>query len=182
MTYVYIGNATKQALQFAYRLPERKAPITQHVPVGGQKRLTEDMSQLDIDAIFEQWGKYGLTKVEELDSRRGSFDGYLISVGKPMTQDKMQRAAKYREAVLDARGRKTREEAALAMINTIERESNTIAKNYEVSVAEIEPSTGFTNPDDHHVAEGWRADRDQRPDMPPTPVPSRRRRTKGVQL
>jgi hypothetical protein len=159
---IFVGNATKQILEFAYRLPERKL-ITQRVGVYKQVKLAVDCSQKDVDAIFEQWGKYGLIDVTEIESVRSDFDGYLISVGKPINSEKLARAAHYRDDVLIERGKKLREEAAVAMMNTIENETGQPAKNYEVSVAEIEPAHGFANPDDSHIAEGFRADRDARP-------------------
>ena len=169
MVAVFIGNATKQILQFGYRLPERKQPITQSVPMWGQVMLTVDCGKPDIDAILEQWGKYGLVDVSEMDSVRSDFEGYLISIGKPIPYDKLEMATEYRNSVLIERGKAMREEAAVAMINTIENETGQIARTYEVSVAEIEPQRGFANPNDKHVAEGWRADRDSRPDLPSVP-------------
>jgi hypothetical protein len=164
---VYIANATKQRLQFAYRLPERKAAITQPIPIFGQERLSGDFSQPDIDSIMEQWGKYGLVKIEDLESARKRFDGYLISIGKPIPEEKLKRAIKYREAVLDGHGKILREQAAVAMINTIESESGAVARNYEISVVEEEPRGGYA-PNLTHVAEGYRADRDSRPGSPPS--------------
>jgi hypothetical protein len=166
MTDVFIGNATKQILEFAYKLPERKL-VTQRVGVFKQVRLAVDCSQKDIDAIFEQWGKYGLVNATEIESVRKDFEGYLISVGKPIASEKLARATHYREDVLVERGKQLRKDAAIAMMNTIENETGQIAKNYEVSVAEIEPRAGFTNPDDSHVAEGFRAEREERPQSPP---------------
>jgi hypothetical protein len=176
MTTVYIGNATRQVLHFAYRLPERK-PITQMIRYGAQSPLTVDCSQPDIDALLNQWGKYGLVKLDELESSRKSkeFQGYLISIGKQIPQSIMDKAAKYRDEVLASHSEKARKEAAEVMVHTIENETGEIAKTYEISVAEIEPQQGFTNPNDPHVAQGWRIDRDQRPNMPPLPSARRHR-------
>ena len=165
MTAVFIGNATKQILQFAYRLPERKQTITQPVPIWSQVELTVDCSQPDIDAIMEQWGKYGLVNVTSMGSAK-DFEGYLISIGKPITGSTLKDATDMRMDVLIERGEEMRADAAVAMISTIENETGTVARNYEISVVEEEPKRGFANPNDRHVAEGWRADRNQRPDMP----------------
>lgn len=163
---VFIGNTTKQILEFAYKLPERKL-ITQRVGVYKQVKLAVDCSQKDVDAVFDQWGKYGLIDVTEIESVRKDFEGYLISIGKPIASERLARAAHYREGVLIERGKELRKQAAIAMMNTIESETGQIAKNYEVSVAEEIPRQGFTNPDDSHVAEGFRATRDERPLGPP---------------
>ena len=162
MTAVFIGNATKQILQFAYRLPERKQIITQTVPIWSQVELTVDCSQPDIDAIMDQWSKYGLVNVTEMGVVKG-FEGYLISIGKPISGTTLKDATDLVREVLIERGKEMRADAAVAMINTIEHETGTIARNYEISVAEEEPRRGFANPNDPHVAEGWRADRNQRP-------------------
>ena len=179
MTAVYVGNATKQILEFVYRLPERKQPITQHVPIYKQVKLTPDFSAPDIDAILTQWGKYGMVNCTEMESVRKDFEGFLISVGKPIPLDKLERAAYYRSEVLEERGKKMRAEAAVAMINTIENETGTVAKNYEISVAEIEPPQGFSRPNDRHIAEGFRAERDARPNMPTPEPPKRARRRRA---
>ena len=173
MTAVFIGNATKQILQFGYRLPERKQAITQTVPIWSQVELTVDCSQPDIDAIMDQWGKYGLINVTEMASAK-DFEGFLISIGKPISGTTLKDATDMRIDVLIERGEEMRADAAVAMINTIESETGTIARNYEISVVEEEPKRGFANPNEKHIAEGWRADRSQRPDMPP-PDQGRRR-------
>ena len=175
MTAVYIANATKQILHFSYRLPERKTTITQVVPFLRQTKLGPDMSQQDIDSIIEQWGKYGLIKADELESRRGKFQGYMISVGKPVSQAIMDKATKYREMVLLKEGVEFRKTAALAMVNTIEAETKTPATEYEISIAEEIPEGGFKNTTDLHTAEGYRITGD-RPNMPEKPSGRRSRR------
>lgn len=171
---VFIGNATKQHLAFVYRLPERKAAITQQIPMGTQKKLTEDMSQLDIDAIMDQWGKYGLIPYTELEAGKIDFSGYLIAVNNPIPGAVMDTAVEYRADVLRQLGREQRELAALEMVRTIERTVPTPATQYEMSVAEEIPQHGFQNPADSHTAEGWRINND-RPNMPETPRGGRRR-------
>lgn len=177
----FVANCTKQILQFTYRLPERKAPITRMVGWGRQERLAAgsggyELSEPDIDAILEQWGKYGLLPVGELESNRHNFQGYLYSIGKPMKAETIKLAGVYREEVLRNKGVEIRKEAAMEMVNTIERETNRPADNYEITVVEEEPSGGYAE-NQTHVAEGYRASRDQRPNMPepPTPLKSRRR-------
>ena len=179
----FVGNATKQILQFAYRLPERRAPITRIVHVGRQEKLSGnggyDLSRPDVDAILEQWGKYGLIPTSELESNRREFQGYLYSIDKPIPAAIMFKATKYREEVLLAKGKAQRQEAALEMINAIERNAKdrlgreVPADQYEVSVVEEEPRGGYSS-DSLHVAEGWRATRDQRPNMPEPPSGRRR--------
>jgi hypothetical protein len=172
--YLYVANATKQILQFTYRIPERRAPITQPVQIGGQTRLSIDLSQPDIDAILEHWGRYGLIPVSELD-RVKEFQGYLYAIGKPISGAVIKKAAVIREAVLLRQGHAQREEAAIEMVNTIERQPGvTPANQYEVSVVEEEPRGGY-DPNQTHVAEGFRITR-ERPGMPEPPTPLRGRR------
>ena len=120
----------------------------------------------DIDSLWSQWGKYGLVDCSEVDSVRKEFEGYLISVGKPIPSEALVIAANARDSVLIERGKQLREDAAVAMINTIENETGTVARSYEISVAEEEPRRGFANPNDRHVAEGFRSNREQRGDLP----------------
>lgn len=158
MTTVFIANATKQHLQFVYRLPEHKRPITQVIPYGQQKRLAQDMSQLDIDAIRAQYDKYGLIELHELEGRRHRFGGYMISFNKPIPEEKMKRAAKYREAVLTVTGHEFRKSSAAVMADTIARESGIKHDRYQITVAQVEPDQGFANGDDSHVAETYVVD------------------------
>ena len=170
--HVYIGNATKQVLQFCYRVPERKGAIVQTVPILGQTRLSVDMDRPQIDALIEQWAKYGLVEITEADRIQGEFEGFLLSVGKPIPAEKLKRAAVKKDDVLGRRGEVLRREAALAMVNTIEAESGgRQARQYEISVSEIEPEQGFANPRDKHIAEGFRIVTDN-----PGPRPGRRGR------
>lgn len=165
MTACFIANCTKQNLQFVYRLPEHKRPITQIVPYGQQKKLGQDMSQLDIDSIRAQWDKYGLIELQELESHRHKFQGFLISFNKPVSADKLKLAAKYREAVLNTTGREFRKSSAVIMADTIARETGIRHDTYQFTVSQIEPDQGFANGDDSHTAETYVISND--PNAPP---------------
>lgn len=171
MPDVFIGNATKQVYEFSYWIAERKAPITQRVPILGQVRLAAQLTPDEVTNLKLVNAKYGLTEVDRLGNAPENFSGYLIS-DKPIRPDVIKRAAHMRDMVLANQGKRMRAEAAIAMVNTIEAETSTPADNYEISVAEIEPDRGFSNPEDDHTAEGWRIDRHAPPGAPP---PTRRK-------
>ena len=155
MTVVFISNCTKQNLQFVYRLPEHKRPITQTIPYGQQRRLSQDMSKFDIDAIRAQYDKYGLIELHELQSHRHKFGGYIISTDKPIPQKKLEEAVKIHEAVLTVKGHEFRKSSAAVMADTIARESGIKHDTYEFTVAQIEPDQGFAAGDNSHVAETY---------------------------
>ena len=179
MPAVYVANATKQYVDFSYRLPERKSLVTIRIPMLSQVQLSpKDMSQPEVSAVMAQWEKYGILDASKLERVPETFAGYLISVGKPVPSARLQKAVAYRDLVLEAQGRKTRTEAALAMAQSIELATGneTPARQYEISVAEIEPEGGFTNPQDTHLAEGFRVTNDGLPPASERQASGRRRR------
>jgi hypothetical protein len=168
---VFIGNATKQLLQFAYRVAERKGPIVQIVPVLSQIKLSWDFTPHDVDALFEHWSQYGLVDVTEMHSVREGFEGYLASVGKPIAVDNLVLAHEKHNEVLDQHGQEIREQAAIVIEEEVHKQSGMPPNTFEISVAEEIPEHGFTD-SNKHVAEGFRLQRG--PNAPP-PDPKRRR-------
>jgi hypothetical protein len=172
MTAVFVSNSNRQVFEFSYRLPEHRRYFLQTIPICSQVKLTPDCSQQDIDALFEQWTKYGICRVERLGVRQAiPFNGLLISIGKPVPVGAIANAYQIMQDVKVAEGKRIRTEAALAMASTIEAQSKEIAKNYEISVAEEIPARGFVNPDDMHVAEGYRISAVPDGQGPPPPGP-----------
>jgi hypothetical protein len=172
---MYIANATKHAVEFAYRLPERSGVITQRVPIGGQVKLSGDLSTTDIDAVVKQYSKYGLIKADDIDISKGAFTGLCYSVGRAVHVDKIRRAMERNEDVLEELGQQMRKEAAVAANNQIEGDTGSPLKTLDMSVRELEPSGGFKDEGLTHVDENIRVTRDAGAMATPAKKPSYKR-------
>jgi hypothetical protein len=162
MPELYIGNFSKQIHQFAYRSIERAGTIFQTIPIGGQIRIAPNGSKTDlttpeIDYILDQHRRYGIIPVEDIGDIN-AFSGLCYSIGKQISVEKLHRAMKKKDEALIAYGKRTREEAALAVNSQIEESIGGPLRELEMSFAEIEPKAGYDDNIDH-VAEGVRVTR-----------------------
>jgi hypothetical protein len=160
---LYIGNASRQIFQFAYRFPERVGIITQVIPMGGQIRVSPngkitDLSTLEIDSVVGQHRMYGLVAVDDIDTDRSNFSGLCYSIGKPISIDKLRKAIQRNDDKLKIQGQKMRQEAALAVNAQIEEQIGVPLRQLEMSFTEEEPRSGFAEELDH-LAEGVRVTR-----------------------
>lgn len=176
MAELFIGNATKQINNFAYRSLERPGIVVQIIQIGGQIKVAPtgsktDLTQMEIDHIIDQHRMYGIRDILEIESK-GTFGGLVYSIGKPISAEKLRRAMLKMEEQLDEEGRKIRQEAALAVNSQIEERVGTL-RNLEMSFEEIEPRSGFSD-DASHIAEGIRVSRDAPEGI--TPFSGRKRR------
>lgn len=165
MPELYIGNVSKQIQMFAYRTPEKSGLVTQPIPIGGQIRISpnganSDLSTPEIDAIVGQHKMYGLISIDNLEDRSSPFSGLVYSIGKPLSVDKLRKAMHKNEEMLQALGRKMRQEAALAVNSQIEEQIGAPLRQLEMSFTEVEPKSGY-NEDLDHLAEGIRVTRSQ---------------------
>jgi hypothetical protein len=163
MAELYIANVTKQHYHFAYRALERQGAVYQPVPIGGQTRIAPtgrtDLTREEIDYIVDQHRRYGLISVDEVEAVQGSFSGYLYSVGEPVSADKMRRAMLKHEESLDKLGRQIRQEAAVSVVEQVERTLGAPLRTLDMSVEEVEPRGGYAA-DLSHISEGVRVSRE----------------------
>ena len=171
---LYVANATKQNFDFMYRLPEVTGIRMQTIPIGGQVQITGELTTPQVDSIIAQHTKYGMVAVDEIDRSR-NFTGLCYSIDKPVPVAKIMTAVRLNTNVLQERGRRMRQEAAVAENNRIEQ---TLIENdipgtlnkLEVSVVEEKDRTDG----EPMVAEGVRVTRNE-PENEQAP-PRRRRR------
>jgi hypothetical protein len=115
MPKLYIANATQQLQQFSYWVPEGKRAVLQEIPVGGQLLIGgRDLPKPAIDAILEHHRTYGLVTVSEALKSGGSFDGMAYSIDRPVSYDRLLDLVEKYRSVLNQRGRKLRQDAAIA--------------------------------------------------------------------
>jgi hypothetical protein len=163
MPELYIGNISKQVVQFGYRSPERPGVIYQTIPIGGQIRVSPngaivDLSTPEIEAIIGQHRTYGLVDVDDVDAKQSPFSGLCYSIGKPIAVERLRRAMLKKEEALKAHGSTLRKEAALAVNSQIEEQIGAPLRQLEMSFQEEEPRSGYADELDH-VAEGVRVTR-----------------------
>lgn len=121
MSKMYILNCTRQVQEFWYRLPESEKLLHQLIPIGGQIQVAGELSTPEIDAIIEQHARYGMVAYSEIDKRQ-PFIGYCYQVDKRFSNvvDALQRGFAHNDQVLEERGQRLREEAAVAINQSIE--------------------------------------------------------------
>ena len=192
---LFIGNTTQQVQEIWYRLPENKKALMQRITPGGQIRISGNrgnLSQHDVDAIFDQQRKYGLIRVEEVGKVRGHC-GLVASIDKPVNFDRLIAQVRRNREVLVERGKEIRTAAAVALNEAIETNlselgGTDVLREVEFSVEEQKRTLPRINSradeelarelsDAPRVAEGVRVTREVQPGQPRTPL--RRRRGAG---
>lgn len=181
MVKMYVANCTKQVQDFQYVLPGGNGrPRKQPIAIGGQIRVSGDLSTAEVAAVVEQHAKYGMRSVLELRNAR-DYTG-LIWDEKPINVPRiLPEAFELNDGVLDARGRQIRTEAAVAANNRTEEQSGRKIDAYEVSIVEEDNRrTGHTG----RMNETTRVTREADPTKGPTRTtgnrPSRRRASKAA--
>lgn len=149
---MHVANCSEQNHVLNYRLPEETRPRTQNLGVGRQIILGDpEMTQIQANAVTSQLGVYGLVKIDELSRARGMIP-YVWS-DRVIPADTILRVHEHNKGVLHDRGKKFREEAAIASSSAMENAGP--LKDLEMSVEE-ETSGSFTSVDHKALAEGFR--------------------------
>jgi hypothetical protein len=176
MSKLFVGNATKQKYEFAYRVPEQTGLRVQPVPIGQQVQVTGDLSTVEIDAILEQHRVYGIVNVADIN-RSKAFAGICYSIDKPISVSKLMEAIDHNTQALVERGREMRKELAIANNEMLEGALSEAGRperlrNFEMSVVEENhDERDETDP----IAEGVRVQR-QEGDHAPERAPRSRKR------
>lgn len=118
---LYIGNATRKQFTFAYWTNAARSPRSQHVPIGGQVKISGDLTQKEVDSILDQHRRYGLIPVDEINNVR-NFAGYCFSVGAPIPAEKLARLMGTNQHALIVHGQEIRRNAAIAAAKGMDAE------------------------------------------------------------
>lgn len=117
---LYIGNATRQTFQFAYRIPESTSLRTQPIAPGTQEKISGDLSPEQVEAIIAQHAKYGLIKESDID-RAKAFHGTCYSIGKRITNTNLAYLMNRNMSHLVVQGEQIRKANAIAQNTNFER-------------------------------------------------------------
>jgi hypothetical protein len=161
MPQLFLANISNQVHQFAFRPLELNKVITLQLKEGEQIRVSlnnsADLTTPEIDAILAQHVPYGLTNVNDGRQQIGAQTPMIYALGKPISQEQLNRAAQQRNAALTALGKRMRKDDAIQIDHQIQRVNNPPLplKKLEMSFVEEPPEKGF--PDGHEpLAEGVR--------------------------
>ena len=158
---LYVANATKQNIDFVYRVPGQTGIRSQPIAMGCQVRISGDLMPEEIDGIIEQHRKYGLISADEVKSAR-DFHGTCYSVGKPCPVGLIEGLLHVNDAALVKLGKQIREETAVASSQVLENDLSESGRperlrTYEAAVIEEERRDGTSA----SFAEGVRVTRDE---------------------
>jgi len=156
---LYIANCTNQMRVVNTRPPEHRNVWSQPIDVGQQALyISANLNRLQIDAIIEQQGVYGLRSCNDFEHARekGALYEMLYNIDEPVPYKMHLAACEWNEAVLRARGKRLREEAAIATSRAMGGPNigtPNAANQLQMSVQEETPAT-----DHEPVNEGVRID------------------------
>lgn len=167
---LYIGNLTRQRVEFAYRVIGEAGGIRmQAIQIGRQIQVAGDLNQPQIDAIVEHHSKYGMIPVADI-KRNKHFAGLCYSIDRPISADNIMLGLDLNIGVLVERGKAMRQEAAVAAHNNIEQHMDETQignlQDFKVTVEQEERKGGAGEFDAPPVAEATRVTRRDNPDAP----------------
>lgn len=144
---LYVGNATKQRVEFMYWIPDRKqsSPSRQTIEVGSQIVVAgSDLNSMQIDGIVAQHVDYGLIEVSQIDKTK-VFTGICYSIDKPIPSHRLERLIVLNNDALIIKGRETRKLGAIAEHNRLEtlaqQEGLPVPDAYEMGIDEEKTTT-----------------------------------------
>lgn len=111
MAKLYVGNTSRQNIQFVARLPESGTILRKPIRPGTQEMVYEGELYV-IEQIVKQNELYGLKKAEEV-TRTKSFTGMAYRIDRPVTVENFMIADEKNHEILEERGAETRANAAI---------------------------------------------------------------------
>ena len=147
---LYIANATRQVVDFLYRVPGNQKLMSQTIRVGSQIALSGDLSTDDIDVITTHHRTYGMVGVSEIDSTR-RFIPLVFSVDRAVSAAVLNRLMDRNTGSLVESGKAYRRDMAIA--NNQVLESQLAEGDRPERLAEFEMTVIEENHDDRDGSE-----------------------------
>ena len=116
---LFIGNATRQVIDFHYRVAQGAPIRVQPIPPGTQIQISGDLTPAQVDFIVRSQAKYGVVAADAIDQAR-VFHGTCYSIGKPITGMRLIWLMDHNLGQLVKLGREIREMTAVAQNNAME--------------------------------------------------------------
>lgn len=121
---MHVANGSKQNHNFVYVVKDGLGVArqrTQHIPIGQQIVLSEDLSQEQVDAIVQHHAPYGFIAASEVDHSGGVIP-LCFAVGKePISERVIEHLFRRNTGFQVIAGKQLRKEAALAGNDALER-------------------------------------------------------------
>ncbi len=188
---MYIGNATRQNIVFAYRMlgtevggrPGANIAKLLPIPYGHQDMIPLDLEVEEVDYIIDQNRKYGFCSVDEAEKAKNIFVGIMYSLDRPITSTKFNLIMSKNMAVLVKRGEELQREAAIVIDEGIQRQLreqglDTVAKINKTETVLTEFDRRDRNAAEPLYAKGIRVlPEGTEGDQPLTRRPSRKRKS-----
>jgi hypothetical protein len=166
---MFIANGMHQNIDFQYRLPQYKSYRTQLIPVGGQIRISGELTSDEIDRIALHHAIYGMVSARDFKNYRGFHIPYIYSVNEPISADLIAELVEQNRIYNVELGKQLRQEAAVAVSATIEDnlppQTTERLKNLDMTIEEV-PSKDR----DATIDEGIRITRDIEKGAPQGPL------------
>lgn len=136
MPILYVANTSKQHHDFVYRVPgDTQRTRVQKILMGEQIKVHKDDSYEVLDNIVKQHQQYGLIEAAEVD-RTKPFIGIMYQFDKPIHVEKFMYAEEHNSDVLIDQGKKIRQEAAAALHDHIQANTDAQLLNLQSEVVE----------------------------------------------
>lgn len=156
---LYIANCSQQSQVINYRIIEFPRAMTQPCDIGQQIMVARaDLTLPQIEGVVRDMRIYGLLTVEEVAALRDTniTIPFVAAVDKPVSTDIIQKVMYHNRGVLRLRGKKMREEAAIATSVKMGEMTPGAAQTLEMTIQE--EKTGSLAHDDEVINEGVRID------------------------
>lgn len=139
---LYVANATKQNWMLNVMIPESGKVAVIEIPSGQQREIANGLSKSSIDLIIDHLERFGARNNADNKLHIDDFDGYLYSVGKPVSSDKISDA---HETLVEKQEKRSvneamRNAAAFEKSTRDKRSGKRLASVTEVEVKQDVPS------------------------------------------
>jgi hypothetical protein len=136
---MFIANGTHQNIDFQYRVPEYKNYRQQNIPIGGQIRISGELSPKDVEAIIATHEIYGMVEASKIADFRGWHIPYIYAIGEPISAGVIAELVAHNRIVDTEMGIKYRQEAAVALDGLIKDNTKDSKVNQiETAIEEID--------------------------------------------
>jgi hypothetical protein len=154
---MYVANPTDQTNDFRYRVVATASAVSpsipsKMIPPGWQIALPDHLDTVQKEYIVSQHAIYGMIDVGQID-RWPHFIPLIYSIGKKITSDQIRRAHDKNKRILIERGKKTRQELAIAANQNILRTMENMRLTEDGNLHAVEMSVQEDRPEGSLIKE-----------------------------
>ena len=152
---LYVGNGTKQILQFEFRL-KGSGRVSRTIGPGQQTGF-RGLKAEQVDEIVAQHEHYGMITADKVKDAKVKVD-YVYQIDKPINPAILDELDKRNTNVLIIRGRETRKQLAVALDKNVQtaltqQDRDERLRGFDLQVVEKQPEGGYRTDIAQPVAE-----------------------------